>query len=53
VAIPHIQPGRARQPAAKTKNGPDGRGNTRHGTWTIEQLAAWLNVALNDRFAGL
>jgi integrase len=26
---------------------------TRHGTWTIEQLAAWLNVALNDRFAGL
>lgn len=25
----------------------------RHAVWTVEQLADWLNIALNDRFAGL
>lgn len=26
---------------------------SKHATWSIDQLAAWLDLALNDRYAGL
>jgi integrase len=49
VAVHRLQPSRARRIAPGSRKGTRKRGTT----WTPDELAAWLAVAVNDRDAGI
>jgi integrase len=48
VELPDFQPSRAREPPREARGG-----RNRPKPWTLGELAAWLRVALDDRFAGM
>ena len=48
VELPGLQPSRPREPAREARTE-----RNRPKPWTIDELAAWLRVALDDRFAGM
>ena len=48
MELPGLQPSRPREPAREARTE-----RNRPKPWTIDELAAWLRVALDDRFAGM